>query len=95
MKIIDIIWFLISKFVLDVLGASGAIWGSMEVIGLRTTENKFIWQIICIITGVLFFIRWSMMAKEKYNEFKLSTNSLEKKLNNIIEKNYDCAKKGV
>lgn len=85
MNYIYFISFLISKFVLEVLGASGAVWGSMEVIGLRTQENKLTWSVICIIIGVVFFVRWCIIVKDKYyNEFKLSTNSLKKDLSNNI-----------
>ena len=47
-----------AKFVLEVLGGAGAVWGSSEVLLLRTSANVHVWRPISIFFGSLFFLRW-------------------------------------
>ena len=47
-----------SKFVLNVLGGSGAIWGCAEAVTLRNAENALKWRIAAILVGTMFLIRW-------------------------------------
>jgi hypothetical protein len=47
-----------SKFILNVLGGAGAIWGCAEAVSLRNTHNSMEWRLVAIIVGILFFIRW-------------------------------------
>ena len=46
------------RFTLEVLGASGAIWGTSEVLHLRNDENKDYWRGTAIIIGGLALIRF-------------------------------------
>ncbi|NGX26512.1 MAG: hypothetical protein K940chlam6_00436 [Chlamydiae bacterium] len=46
------------RFTLEVLGASGAIWGTSEVVHLRNDENKDYWRVTAIVIGALAFIRF-------------------------------------
>lgn len=46
------------KFVLEVLGSSGAVWGSSEVFGLRNEETREFWRHSAIIVGIVFLSRW-------------------------------------
>ena len=48
-----------SKFILNVLGGAGAIWGCAEAMALRTPHNSMEWRLAAMIVGVLFFIRWT------------------------------------
>ena len=49
-----------SKFLLQVMGASGAIWGCSEAIALRNSENAMQWRIAAIVVGTIFLIRWAL-----------------------------------
>lgn len=46
------------KFVLEVLGAGGAIWGSSEAIGLRNDANRWFFQWLACLVGFVFLVRW-------------------------------------
>lgn len=46
------------KFVLEVLGAGGAIWGSSEAIGLRNDENRWFFRWLACLLGFVFLVRW-------------------------------------
>lgn len=47
------------KFVLEVLGGGGAIWGFSEACGLRTPNNAvWLWRPLALGTAVLFGLRW-------------------------------------
>ena len=47
-----------SKFVLQVLGSAGAVWGSAEVVTFRKPTTTTEWRIVSIVVGCLFLIRW-------------------------------------
>ena len=49
---------LISKFILEVCGATGATWGVLEVLTINNDQNKEICRYIAITVGLLFFIRY-------------------------------------
>lgn len=53
-------WYrvLIARFILDVLGGAGAIWGSSEALGARTINMLSFWRPVAIFIGVVFFFRW-------------------------------------
>ena len=42
------------KFISNVLGSAGAIWGSSEIVCLRNQNNKGLWRGISGSAGVLF-----------------------------------------
>ena len=42
------------KFISNVLGSAGAIWGSSEIVCLRNQNNKRLWRGISGSAGVLF-----------------------------------------
>ena len=46
------------KFVLEVLGAGGAIWGSSEAIGLRNDANRWFFRWLACLVGFVFLVRW-------------------------------------
>merc|ERR1712087_600306 len=50
-----------TKFVLQVLGGAGAIWGSSELLEFRTSkyqQSQKIWRWIAIVMGLVFFAWW-------------------------------------
>ena len=47
-----------SKFVLQVLGGAGAVWGSAEVVTFRTPSTTTEWRLASIVVGCIFLIRW-------------------------------------
>lgn len=47
-----------SKFILQVLGGGGAVWGSSEVLTFRDATTASEWRIASIVVGFLFLIRW-------------------------------------
>lgn len=53
-----------SRFVLQVLGGCGAVWGCSEVVGLRRSNsensNSDSWRIGAACVGCLFLIRWML-----------------------------------
>lgn len=46
------------RFVLQVLGGCGAIWGCSEAVGLRNNESSEQWRIAAAVSGSLFLVRW-------------------------------------
>ena len=54
------------KFVLEVLGAAGAIWGSSEAIGLRTETNRPVFHFLACAVGVVFLARWLIQLQRAY-----------------------------
>ncbi|CAJ1942176.1 unnamed protein product [Cylindrotheca closterium] len=52
------------KFVLEVMGGSGAVWGFSEAIGLRTALSLWFWKPVSLFAGALFFIRWLQQLQE-------------------------------
>ena len=51
-----------SKFVLNVLGGAGAIWGCAEAMTLRNPGNAMEWRMAAMLVGTLFLIRWTIQA---------------------------------
>lgn len=47
-----------SRFVLEVLGSVGAVWGPAEAVGLRTSDNNWFWKTLAMTVGMIFFVRW-------------------------------------
>jgi hypothetical protein len=43
------------KFISNVLGGAGAVWGSSEVMCLRNNKNRALWRDIAGSTGIVFF----------------------------------------
>ena len=52
------IQFFAERFVLQVLGGCGAIWGCSEAVGLRNDKSNEQWRIAAAISGLLFLVRW-------------------------------------
>lgn len=50
--------FHLNKFILDVIGSAGAVWGFSEVVGLRTEGTVWFWRPVALLVGVVFLIRW-------------------------------------
>lgn len=46
------------KLILEVFGASGAVWGFAEVLTLRNADTVEFWRWVCLIVALLFFIRY-------------------------------------
>jgi len=46
------------RFVLEVLGSGGAVWGCTEAIGIRTTDNHEWWRYCAQAATIVFFVRW-------------------------------------
>ena len=55
------------KFVSNVLGGAGAIWGSSEIVCLRNNCNKTLWRGIAGSVGVIFF---GFYLQERIIEYK-------------------------
>lgn len=47
-----------ATFILQVLGAAGAVWGASEAMGWRRPENQLAWQRAAQVTGAVSFLRW-------------------------------------
>eukprot|EP00984_Skeletonema_dohrnii_P038360 scaffold41499_cov150-Skeletonema_dohrnii-CCMP3373.AAC.1 len=48
----------IATFILEVLGAAGAVWGASEIATLRNPETNDRWRIIASVVGIIFLFRW-------------------------------------
>ena len=59
---------IVTKFVLQVLGASGAIWGVSACLTLRNEETQEFWRTCCLFVGFIFFCRYLSLMKEYYND---------------------------
>jgi hypothetical protein len=46
------------KFVLEVVGGVGAIWGFSEAAGLRNISNVWFWRPAALLVGTTFLARW-------------------------------------
>jgi hypothetical protein len=46
-----------ARLVLEVFGSVGAIWGSMQVLGLRTSDNESYWRVLASLVGAAFLMR--------------------------------------
>lgn len=53
---------LLVRFVLVVLGATGAVWGVSEIVTLRTPETNHIWRPVSLVVGVIFCGRWILQT---------------------------------
>lgn len=51
-----------SKFLLQVMGGAGAIWGSAEIATLRNPGNRSSWVVIASIFLSIFFVRWVLQV---------------------------------
>jgi len=52
------------KFVLEVMGGTGAIWGFSEAIGWRNIETIWFWRPVALAVGFLFFVRWTFQIQD-------------------------------
>lgn len=69
----NILYLSIVKLILEVFGASGAVWGFAEVLTLRNSETIEFWRWICVAVAIVFFIRYCFVM------FTLIKNSSDKK----------------
>ena len=65
---IQLIQVFATRFVLEVLGAAGAIWGPAEALGLRTSQNLWFWRPLVLAVGCIFFLRWCSQLYESLLE---------------------------
>lgn len=62
-------------FFLEVVGASGAIWGGSDLVGLRNDENKEAWSSLAAVLGVLALTRFTLKFKGEPSNPKLQNES--------------------
>ena len=55
------------KFISNVLGGAGAVWGSSEVVCLRNQNNRRLWRGIAGSMGVVFF---GLYLQERIYEYE-------------------------
>ena len=65
-----IIESLLSKFILEVCGSTGATWGTLEVLTLRDNTNSELCRYISLSVGMVFLVRYTY---EHYNMIKAKT----------------------
>ena len=65
-----------AKFVLEVMGGAGAIWGFSEAIGWRNLENVWFWRPVALTGGFIFFLRWTyqLLLSCSYSNEESSSN---------------------
>ncbi|KAG7349287.1 hypothetical protein IV203_011884 [Nitzschia inconspicua] len=54
----DILCTFLAKFILEVLGGGGAIWGFSEACGLRSQDTIWFWRPMALLTTLVFGLRW-------------------------------------
>ena len=56
----------ITKFVLEVCGSSGAVWGFADILSIRdqTPDTATGWRIVALLIGGIFLVRWILHVKE-------------------------------
>jgi len=74
---INFFWVAFVKLILEVFGASGAIWGTSEVLTLRFPDTQEIWRYISSIIGIIFFIRFLFIQKKLYKKIHIEENISE------------------
>jgi hypothetical protein len=75
----DFILFSGKKFIWDVMGSAGAVWGSSEIVCLRNCSNRKIWRGISGGVGIIFF---GFYLQERMKTFKtLKNNNNDNNLN--------------
>ena len=60
------------KFISNVLGGAGAVWGSSEIVCLRNcgSKNRMLWRGISGSVGVFFLSVYLRERVEKYSKIK-------------------------
>ena len=60
-SLINILYLSVVKLILEVFGASGAVWGFAEVLTLRNSDTVEFWRWICLGIAFIFFIRYCVV----------------------------------
>ena len=58
------------KIVLEVFGASGAVWGFAEVLTWRNEDTLEYWRYVCLAVALIFFIRYLVVIKNYIIDLK-------------------------
>ena len=58
------------KFISNVLGGAGAVWGSSEIVCLRNNNNRRLWRGISGSVGIIFFGLYLQERQGKYKQLK-------------------------
>lgn len=72
---INFVYITFVKLILEVFGASGAIWGTAEILTLRNPNTMEIWRYISSIIGIIFFIRFLLIQQKLYNKLYIEENN--------------------
>ena len=67
------------KLILEVFGASGAVWGFAEVLTLRNEDTIEFWRYVCLIVAFIFLLRYSVVM------MLFSKNTLKKNNENLLK----------
>ena len=78
------------KLVLEVFGASGAVWGTSEVLTFRNSDTQDEWRGIASAIGLIFLFRFWIEQSRKFKILKLeleqnSIHNSENQLENQLE----------
>jgi hypothetical protein len=66
----------LAKLLLEVFGAAGAVWGSSEVLAIRTPENSAtVFRPLAASIGILFFVRWCMQLYMACQQWQCRMNN--------------------
>jgi len=72
---INFVYITFVKLILEVFGASGAIWGTAEILTLRNPNTMEIWRYISSIIGIIFFIRFLLIQQKLYKKLYVEENN--------------------
>lgn len=56
----------VRKFILEVCGAAGAVWGFSECVGLRTNETAWFWRYLSLLVFGIFFVQWLRRLQQHF-----------------------------
>jgi hypothetical protein len=57
-----------AKWVLEVFGSGGAIWGFSDVCGLRHASNHWFWRPVAMTVACLFAMRWFVQLMDALDD---------------------------
>jgi hypothetical protein len=91
-EVLDLIRVFLPKFVLEVLGAAGAMWGFFEVVGARRPTTLWFWRKFALIIGGLYFIRWTLLLIDYRTMLIARRGKIVKRVHSLEEEPFTISK---
>ena len=77
----------LARFLLEVCGAGGAVWGFSEAVGFRTDNTTWFWRPAALSVAAVFFSRWLLQIRDFVNDHQqdVSVNIMVQKEVSVVE----------